>query len=254
MATWNDLRSELDQWGAEGREATIWWRDDDACLPHRNLNRLLETAKTAEAPIHMATIPAWLTQEVVDLFQANDHVRVMQHGFAHMNHASKGQGAWELGTHRPIETVLTEMRGGLEKLDAVFGKQFDPVMAPPWTRIAPEVTARLAEVGFKGLSLVATRKAKFAAPGLLEVNARCEPIKWKGGARFTGTERALDDVVSHLRDRRTGAEDPEEPTGLLTHHIDHDAHIWGFVEELSAALNAHPATRWVTFDELLEEN
>jgi hypothetical protein len=142
----------------------------------------------------------------------------------------------------------------LDKLDAVFGKQFDPVMAPPWTRIAPEVTARLAEVGYKGLSLVATRKAKFAAPGLLEVNARCEPIKWKGGARFTGTERALDDVVSHLRDRRTGAEDPEEPTGLLTHHIDHDEHIWGFVDELTIALNAHPATRWVTFDELLEEN
>ena len=30
MATWNDLQAELDQWGAEGREATIWWRDDDA--------------------------------------------------------------------------------------------------------------------------------------------------------------------------------------------------------------------------------
>ncbi len=254
MATWNDLQAELDRWSAEGREATIWWRDDDACLPHPNLGRLLNTAARADAPIHMATIPAWLTQEVVDLFQATPHVRVVQHGFAHMNHAAKGQGAWELGTHRPIDAVLAEMRLGLDKLAGVFGSQFIPVMAPPWTRIAPEVTARLAEVGFKGLSLVATRKAKYAAPGLLEVNARCEPIKWKGGARFTGTERALDDVVSHLRDRRTAAEDPEEPTGLLTHHIDHDEHIWGFVDELTVALNAHPATRWVTFDELFEEN
>ena len=45
------------------------------------------------------------------------------------------------------------------------------------------------------------------------------------------------------------------PRGFLfEHHIDHDAEIWGFVEELSLALNAHPATRWVAFDELFEES
>ena len=110
MATWADLQSELDAWSEEGREATIWWRDDDACLPHPHLNRLLETAKRAGAFIHMATIPAWLTQEVVDLFKGNEHVRVIQHGFRHMDHAPKGAGSWELGTHRPIDVVLAEMR------------------------------------------------------------------------------------------------------------------------------------------------
>lgn len=253
MATWADLQTELDAWSAEGREATIWWRDDDACLPHPKLNRLLETAKRAGAYIHMATIPAWLTQEVVDLFKANDHVRVIQHGFRHMDHAPKGAGSWELGTHRPIDVVLAEMRLGFDKLKAAFGSRFIPVMAPPWTRIAPEVTARLADAGYKGLSLVPTRKAKYAAPGLLEANTRCDPIKWKGGARFAGTERALDDLVSHLQNRRTTDGDSEEPTGLLTHHIDHDEDIWDFVEEVSQRLNDHPATRWITFDELFEE-
>lgn len=152
-----------------------------------------------------------------------------------------------------MEVLFGELKLGFDKLKAAFGDQFIPVMAPPWTRIAPEVTERLADAGYKGLSLVPTRKAKYAAPGLLEANTRCDPIKWKGGARFTGTERALDDVVGHLRDRRAGVADAEEPTGFLTHHIDHDEEIWGFVEELAPILNAHPATRWITFDELFEE-
>ncbi len=253
MATWNDLGTELDAWSAEARTATIWWRDDDAALPHRNLDRLLETAKRAGACIHMAAIPALLTQEVVELFRANDHVRILQHGYAHTNHASKGEGAWELGTHRPMETLFGELKIGFDKLARAFGAMFIPVMTPPWTQIAPEVTALLPEAGYMGLSLVQTRKTKYAAPGLVEANTRCDPIKWQGGAHFTGTERALDDFVSHLRGRRTGTGDFDEPTGLLTHHIDHDEAIWRFIEELTSILNAHPATRWITFDELFDD-
>lgn len=252
MASWDDLEGELDCWQQAGAQATVWWRDDDAGKPHENLARLLDTAERAGAPIHMATIPADLTEEVETLFKSKPHVHVLQHGFAHVDHAPKGEGSWELGLHRPIVETLAEQRKGLELLDEVFGNQFCPVQTPPWTRIAPEVAARLPDVGFKGLSMVFPRKKKYAAPGLLEANTRCDPIKWKGGPRFAGTERALDDVVSHLQGRRAGSLDPEEPTGLLTHHRDHDEEIWTFVEELTARLNAHVATRWITFRELLD--
>ncbi len=252
MASWDDLQRELDAWATDGATATIWWRDDDAGRPHQKLNRLLDAAEQADAPIHMATVPAHLTDEVADLFKSKSHVWVLQHGFAHVDHAPKGEGSWELGLHRPIDVVLSEQRKGLETLEAAFGHQFVPVQTPPWTRIAPEVVDQLAGIGFKGLSMVFPRNNKFAAPGLLEANTRCDPIKWKGGAHFAGTERALDDVVSHLQGRRDGTLDADEPTGLLTHHLDHDEDIWKFVEDLTLRLNAHDATRWVTFNELLE--
>ena len=254
MATWTDLHTELDAWANAGLTASVWWRDDDAGMPHENLERLLDTAEAANAPIHMATIPAELSDEVQALFAAKSHVHVFQHGYSHTDYAPKGEGSWELGTHRPMEVVMEEQSRGLEILRDAFGGQFTPVQTPPWTRIAPEVIAHLPEIGFLGLSMVFPREKKYAAPGLLVANTRCDPIKWKGGAHFAGTERALDDVVSHLQGRRSGALDAGEPTGLLTHHKDHDEDIWGFVEELSIRLNAHPATRWVTFKELLEES
>jgi hypothetical protein len=253
MAIWDDLNEELDAWESNGATATIWWRDDDAGRPHPNLTRLLDTAESANAPIHMATVPAQLTDEVTMLFRSNQHVHVLQHGYAHVDHAPKGEGSWELGTHRPINVVLDEQRRGLERLKMAFGSQFIPVQTPPWTRIAPEIVEQLTDIGFKGLSMVFPRAKKFAAPGLLEANTRCDPIKWKGGAHFAGTERALDDVVSHLQGRRLGTLDADEPTGLLTHHLDHDEEIWEFIEDLTQRLNTHKATRWVTFNELLEE-
>lgn len=252
MASWHDLEGELDAWHNAQCEASIWWRDDDAHRPDPNLDRLLATALQVNAPLHMATIPAKLTDGVIAQLKSVPHVKIVQHGYSHTDYAPKGQGSWELGLHRPIEITLAEQKRGLDQLSEAFGDQFIPVQTPPWTRIAPEIIARLPELGFKGLSMVMPRNAKYAAPGLLEANTRCDPIKWKGGAHFAGTERALDDVVSHLHGRRTGTLDPDEPTGLLTHHLDHDEEIWGFVETLTQHLNAHPATRWITFDELLE--
>ncbi|MGI9370937.1 MAG: polysaccharide deacetylase family protein [Hyphomicrobiales bacterium] len=254
MATWTDLHTELDAWAKAGLSASVWWRDDDAGMPHPNLERLLDTAEAANAPIHMATIPAELSDEVQALFAQKPHVHVLQHGYSHTDYAPKGKGSWELGTHRPMDVVLEEQSRGIKILRAAFGDQFSPVQTPPWTRIAPEVLVRLPEIGFLGLSMVFPREQKYAVPGLLEANTRCDPIKWKGGAHFAGTERALDDVVTHLQGRRTGMLDAGEPTGLLTHHKDHDEDIWGFVEELSTHLNAHPATHWVTFKDLLEDD
>ncbi|MGI9481233.1 MAG: polysaccharide deacetylase family protein, partial [Hyphomicrobiales bacterium] len=154
MASWDDLERELDRWEEAGATASVWWRDDDAGKPHPNLNRLLDTAEKSGAPIHMATIPAELTDEVAALFKSKSHVHVLQHGYAHVDHAPKGQGSWELGLHRPIDETLAEQRKGLEILADAFPEQFTPVQTPPWTRIAPEVTERLADIGFCGLSMV----------------------------------------------------------------------------------------------------
>ena len=119
------------------------------------------------------------------------------------------------------------------------------VLAPPWNRIAPEVTALLPSLGFRGLSTFKPRAARDAAPGLLQVNTHADIIDWQTRA-FAGDDLALGAVVTHLADRRLGRADADEPTGILTHHLVHDAPAWSFLERLLKATRAHGAIRWLT--------
>lgn len=170
-----------------------------------------------------------------------------QHGYAHVNHAkgSGDKGAWKLDWHRPLETVLSELALGHEKLAGLFGAdRFMPVMVPPWNRIGPTIIAELTGLGYSALSLCDARPAPEAAPGLRLVNSHCDPIRWKGGAPFTSTAKSVSFVTSHLAARRTGAVDAREPTGFLTRLIDHDGATWAFCEVLLTMLAAHPAVQF----------
>jgi hypothetical protein len=69
----------------------------------------------------------------------------------------------------------------------------------------------------------------------------------------------LDLLIGHLRARRqANAEptaagspraDPDEPSGLLTHHLVMDEAAWGFVSRLLATLGDHPSARWIAAEE-----
>ncbi|MFQ5972149.1 MAG: polysaccharide deacetylase family protein [Alphaproteobacteria bacterium] len=242
---WQELMGELDAWAGIGAAATFWWRDDDARAATPGLTRLLETASAHDLPLALAVVPAGMTVELGHRLRGRERVSVLQHGYAHVNHARQGEGAWELGSHRPARVVMAELREGCRRLREAFGGSFVPVLVPPWNRIDPELLPRLPEAGLHGLSTFGARAAAEAAPGVAWVNTHCDPIKWKGGARFTGTEAALDDVVTHLRARRDGAADPREPTGLVTHHLDLDEAGWEFVIQLLERTRAHGAARWV---------
>jgi len=58
------------------------------------------------------------------------------------------------------------------------------------------------------------------------------------------SEAAIGQVVAHLRDRRQGRVDADEPTGILTHHAVHDSETWRFLEGLADRLALHPAASW----------
>ncbi len=249
---WSDLAAELDRWSAAGRVATLWWRDDDAAALTPPLDRLIELARQHRAIVHLAAIPARLAPDFGPALEHEPHVRVLQHGYAHIDHAPAGAGSWELGEDRPQEMVLAELRKGHHLLRTALGERFLPVLVPPWTRIAASLIPHIGEAGLFALSMEGARQGRFAAPGIATYNAHCDPIKWKGGARFTGTGKALDEIVKHLAARRRGVADADEPTGLCTHHLDHDAATWEFVERLLAEVTAHKAARWIDLAEAME--
>jgi len=245
MSSWALLDRELDAWGDGGRRATLWWRDDDASRDSPALQRLFAIASAHEVPVALATIPASLAALLVEAVAAVPWVTVVQHGYAHSNHAPPGERSCELGAHRGTGTTVAELADGHGRLARAFGTRFQPLLVPPWNRIDPRVIAPLAGAGFRALSTFGARPAAWAAPGVIQCNTHVDLIAWRQNRVFIGADRAIERTVAHLQARRAGSVDSAEATGILTHHLDFGDAAWAFLAELVARTRAHGAAVWL---------
>ena len=246
MTHWSDLTQELDAWAAAGRPASLWWRDDDAAEPDAALERLLALAATYDLPLALAVIPALATKALAGRLVEAAGITLLQHGYAHRNHAPADEKKVELGPERPAAEVLEELAHGKILMTELFGPGWFPVLVPPWNRIADTLTPALSGLGFSGLSAYGPRQAAEAAPGLTQVNCHADIMRWTAPRGFLGEAEALGLLTGHLRARRAGHAEAHEPTGLLTHHLAHDGACWAFLDTLLARLTEHPAARFVT--------
>lgn len=245
MTAWNDLHGELDAWRAEGRRATFWCRDDDATRDTPALHRLLDIAKAHAVPVALAVIPAGLEPGLIEVVRGAPEATVLQHGYAHRNHALPPDRSCELGHQRPLADCMAELLIGRETLARAFGSRFLPVVVPPWNRIHAEVVAALSQAGYRGLSTFGPRAAPHPVPGLVQCNTHVDLVAWRSGRRFIGTPRAIARVVEHLRARRLASVDADEVTGILTHHLDLADEAWEFADALMARTRAHGAADWL---------
>jgi peptidoglycan/xylan/chitin deacetylase (PgdA/CDA1 family) len=239
------LLQELDRWRDEGRAATFWWRDDDACADSPPLSRLLTLAARHRVPVVLAAIPAALEPSLAGAIAHCEHASIVQHGYAHRNHARSGERSAELAEGRARDAVRDELRRGRRALQDAFGERFVPILVPPWNRIADTLLPLVREGGYAGLSRFAPRASPFAHVGLREVNTHVDPIAWRRGRSFAGVDASVARIVDHLHRRRTGSCDADEPTGLLTHHLAFGDDAFAFVEALFDAVAAHDAVRWL---------
>lgn len=246
MSDWRPLDQELDRWAAAGRKASLWWRDDDAGAPTAALERLLDLAARSGQPLALAVIPDRAEAALAERLskQAPD-IAVLQHGFAHRNHAPDGEKKCELTAPRQRPETPEELGRGREILKALFGARALPVLVPPWNRIDPEMTAALPALGFTGLSTYKARKQPQPRPGLQQVNCHLDILQWRPERRFLGFAEAVALLTDHLRARREGSADPAEPSGILSHHAVHDEAAWAFLEDLLERLARHPAVRFL---------
>lgn len=236
MTPWDDLTAELAAWAAAGRAPDFWLRDDDAQEPSPALDRLLEITGAHAVPLALAVIPAGAGEALAKRLEKAPWVSVLQHGYAHRNHAGTDDKKCELGAGRPAEYVIAEIAVGWQGLVALFGARLLPVMVPPWNRIAPSLVPMLPEIKFAGLSRFGPRKPAQAVAGLAQSNTHVDIIDWRGSRGFVGQEAALRAIVEHLAARRGGTVDADEATGILTHHRDHDEACWEFLGALMGRL------------------
>ncbi len=248
MTNWVDLDRELDTWGRTGQSATFWWRDDDAVTSTPALQRLLDAAATAAGqpvPLALAVIPAPADSALAQSLRVADCVVALQHGYAHLNQAATGAKKAEFAAGRDLSVALEEFRSGSQRLRDLFGDRALPVLVPPWNRIDPALIDRLDDVGIRGLSTYGPRASKTTDGGIVLVNTHVDIINWRAGRQFLGIEGCLQLAIGHLAARREGRVDPSEPTGLLTHHLVHDADTWSFLATFLQRTARHSAVRWM---------
>ncbi len=240
------LADELEQWSDTGRVAEFWWRDDDAQKPTEQLEQLLVISGRHRAAVSLATIPHEMQVSLAEALSGCDQVCILQHGFSHRNYAPSTERKMELGWHRGGEQVLGQIQMGLADLAGLFGEQLVPVLVPPWNRIDSRVVEKLIDTDLRGLSTLGPRKQKNAAQGLKQVNVHVDIINWKQGRCFAGEKACIEQIIAHLSAKRAGLVDPDEPTGIMSHHLVHDAGCWAFLDELFGFLCSQSSTSLIS--------
>ena len=229
--SWQALEEELARLRDAGRTPMFWWRDDDAAQPTDAVKRLLALSRSADVPVALAVVPLAAVPELFVELPAC----VLMHGTDHRNRAAACEKKTEFSATEPEDETLRRLREARERLTALAGERFLPVLAPPWNRIRRSLVPRLPEVALRGLSGFGRRGEQ--ARGVMEINTHVDIIDWHGTRGFIGEDAALGGLISHIV-ANTG-----EPTGVLTHHAVHDEAAWRFLERLYDTTRRHGG-RW----------
>ena len=219
--SWEDLAAEIRRRADAGRPVEFWWRDDDASVSNREVERLLQLSRSHRIPLALAVIPQEADAGLFRLL--HEHVAVLQHGTDHRNRAAPGEKKTEYPAAEPVDAALARIASGLRQLQPM--EQFLPVIAPPWNRMRKDLLDKLPGIGIRGISTYGPQTRREAAPGLRQVNTHIDIVAWRRGKRFFGEDDALALALEHLRST-------DGPIGWLTHHAVHDAAAWDFLERL----------------------
>ena len=124
-------------------------------------------------------------------------VDVLQHGYAHVNHAAAGEKKMELGLHRPASDGAGRNRGPAgwrSKRCSAPGRW------PSWcrrgNRIAPPLVPHCRRSASRDYRPSGRAPPAPVTRGLLEINTHVDLIDWKGERGFVG-ETAADALRRH---------------------------------------------------------
>lgn len=208
---WSPLRRAI------GPGQRLWWRDDDAIVATAELDGLLRLSEEVRVPVCLAVIPA-LAQPSLPRTLGPD-ARVMVHGWRHADTSLAGAKKSEFVSPRPAAAAETAQ--ALAKMQALFGPRLSPVFVPPWNRISDEIAAGLVAQGYAALSTYGPRAAQRDV-GVARLNTHVDPIDWRGARGLAEPAALVARAAAQMRDY------PEEPLGLLTHHLVHTPEVTAF--------------------------
>jgi hypothetical protein len=227
----------LDRAAAHGLKIPFWWRDDDAIDATPALEMLIVLARKHNVPLAIAVVPKQATAALAARLADQPNVSVFQHGWRHRNHAPEGEKQMELGDHRPLDVVLSELRLGFTRMVELFSAQFLPVLVPPWNRVSDTIREQRRELGLVGLSTFGT--LSLGDPHW--INTHLDIFEWRPVRRPLSFSEAYTVLGAEVERRLAG--DPE-PIGIMTHHLVHEDASWAFLDDLFELTSKHAAIAW----------
>ncbi|MEM6667266.1 MAG: polysaccharide deacetylase family protein [Pseudomonadota bacterium] len=241
------LLANLDAAAQRGKPILFWWRDDDAADVTPRLEALVAVCSRHDVPLALAIIPSTATERLAACVKADPGLVPIQHGWAHKSHADKGrrERASEFPRSRALEDGLADLERGFQRMAALFGGRFQPILTPPWNRISAPIRLARHEVGLRGISTFS--RIKF--DDIHHRNCHVDIIKWRDENRFAGRVKAYRRLVAQTRRRLEGV---DQPVGLLTHHLVHDDAADAFMDEALGLLRDHPGVRWPSIPDLFD--
>ena len=235
---WQGLLDELARWHDIGLLARLWLRDDDAIVPTAALDRLLDISARYAAPVTVAIIPAASGPALAGRLAEARHAVPVVHGWRHLNHAPPPEKKQELGVHRPVSAVVSDMSLALDRMTELYGDRLLPLLVPPWNRIDQSLLPLLPDLGYAGVSGFRDQPAAGDIP---VINTHVDIIDWRGTRG--GRDHAV--LAAELTEELAAARPAGGAVGILTHHLDHDETCWSFLEKLFEITGAQPACRWL---------
>lgn len=228
------LGRELRLWAEAGRAPVLWWRDDDARAPGEALDRLLALSRRHAAPLTLAAIASPHLSALVHRVEVEPTVEIAVHGFKHINRQPAGRGFGEVVAEDSLEWVRAQLRATVMAFHKAGAQP--TLFVPPWNNLQPRLIEALGDSSITAVS--AFDQARGVSDGVARLDAHLDVLRWKGGGRFRGRWRFLSRMRRLLAQRRV-SENWDEPMGLLTHHLDHDAATWAFLDQFLAAFQIH---------------
>jgi len=239
-AQMNPLILALNQRKDADDPVQFWLRDDDAVEPTQPLEDLLALTTRYSIPCTLAVIPARSSDALAQRLITTNDVTVAVHGWSHQNYAPVDEKKQELGLHRPLNEICSELKRGYSVLAHQHAPNFVPLLVPPWNRIDPAIVIELNALGFQGLSTFGAATTNSIAV----VNTHVDVIDWRGTRGGRNANELVDELVELI-------ESTQIPIGILTHHLVHDDTAWQFLHELFSITSLHPGAKWVPINHLL---
>ena len=242
---WGDLEKELDLFEKNQTPATFWLRDDDAIESTSELEIFLDVIENT--PLGLAVIPKNMKSNLLDVVHNNKNITVIQHGWQHISHEKNGLN--EYPDSRNKEDVLFEFSMGKKILEEAFGSKYRPIFVPPWHGISANFFKLLMQSGIfhissKGNSLFSKYDDVFVA------NIHCGTVKWTTPPSFDHPSVYLEQIISHLRQRRIGLSRKGEVTGIASHHLVQNKESLIFIKKFINIVNEHPAAKFLEIDDV----
>jgi hypothetical protein len=226
--------------------ARIYFRADDVAVPGRAFYRMMELFSHYRAPLSLAVVPAWLTQERWNSIQ-NRGVRTSalwcwhQHGWCHVNHETTGKKQ-EFGSARLYSELKHDLLKGKQRLENILGNHFYPVFTPPWNRCNLKTLTLLKECRYLAVSRNCGALPASSGGNLPDLCIDVDLHTRKDKDPVSGWNRLFETLEKDISSGRCG---------IMLHHQKMNTVAFDFLEILLKTLKGCKNIRLVNFKDLV---